>query len=96
MLGEFSKLFSSALILCIGLTEAKFATENQTDFKLFDFERIKTDLFLDTNLSDPSRVSVFNSQNSRQDNEECSKRFDEIQKGLISFEDWAMKRKFCS
>lgn len=42
----------------------------------------------------PSKVSVFNSQNSRQDDSECSKQLTEIKNALTNSEKWAMKRKY--
>lgn len=81
------------LVLIISYVHSSQTEPSSTSYPLFDFEQTKIDLFLNSDFMNPSKVSVFNSQNSRQDDSECLKQLNEIKNALKS-EFWAMKRKY--
>lgn len=82
------------LVLIISYVHSSQTEADATSYSLFDFEQTKIDLFSNSNFMNPSKVSVFNSQNSRQDDSECSKQLTEIKNALTNSEKWAMKRKY--
>lgn len=81
------------LVIIISYVNSSQAEPDATSYSLFDFEQTKIDLFSKSNFINPSKVSVFNSQNSRQNDAECSKQLAEIKNALTNSEKWAMKRK---
>lgn len=88
---RFAKCFNLVLIVsCVNFGATK---SQQIGNSFFDFERVKNDLFLNSDFSNSNKVSVFNSQGSRQDDAECTKQLNEIRNALSNFEPWAMKRK---
>lgn len=79
-------------VSCINLSESKHDS-NSTNLSLFDFERVKNDLFFNSDFRNTNKVSVFNSPNSRQNDAECLNQLNEIKNGLTNSDPWAMKRK---
>lgn len=84
-------LYLVLFLFCIKCNHAVSQT-NETDLSFFDFEQMKNDIFLNSDLNIPKLAEEYDFKNINQ-YLKCSKEFIAIRKGLKHYELWAMKSK---